>query len=220
MTWFFCVVVSMEVFVTIIDQLAHIEHAAIAALADCGDTQALNEWKSAYLGKQGAIAKLSRELGSLAAADRPAAGQRFNAVRQVLESALDEREQSIHQQEQQQAFAHEAIDVTLPGREPVMGRLHPSTRVLRMISDIFAKAPRSRPTHSTSNCSTFRLIIQPVTCGTPFTLIPLPAPRKYYCARTPHQARSMPCARMHPTRYVSFCQASAIAMSKSRPATK
>ncbi len=124
---------------TIIDQLAHIEHAAIAALADCGDTQALNEWKSAYLGKQGAIAKLSRELGSLAAADRPAAGQRFNAVRQVLESALDEREQSIHQQEQQQAFAHEAIDVTLPGREPVMGRLHPSTRVLRMISDIFAE---------------------------------------------------------------------------------
>ncbi|MEY2846313.1 MAG: hypothetical protein RL076_1859, partial [Chloroflexota bacterium] len=66
---------------SIIDQLATIEATALADLTTISDGDALAEWKSNYLGKQGAIAKLSRELGTLPAADRPAAGQRFNAVR-------------------------------------------------------------------------------------------------------------------------------------------
>lgn len=129
----------MEVTVTIIDQLAHIEQTALAALSEIRDAETLSEWKSTYLGKQGSIAKLSRELGTLSAEERPAAGQRFNAVRTALDSALAERESHIRSHALQDAFNNEAVDVTLPGRTPVMGRLHPSTRVLRMITDIFAE---------------------------------------------------------------------------------
>ncbi|MFZ9857409.1 MAG: phenylalanine--tRNA ligase subunit alpha [Roseiflexaceae bacterium] len=124
---------------SIIDQLAQIEQDALAALPDISSVDALTEWKSSYLGKQGAIAKLSRELGTLPADQRPTAGQRFNAVRGTLESALSERENFINSAAQNEAFNREAVDVTLPGRPTVVGRLHPSTRVLRMITDIFAE---------------------------------------------------------------------------------
>jgi phenylalanyl-tRNA synthetase alpha chain len=128
-----------EEYVSIIDQLATIEATALAALAIISDAEALADWKSSVLGKQGSIAKLSRELGTLPASDRPAAGQRFNAVRTALDSAFAEREAIISASALQSAFANEAVDVTMPGRQPVVGRLHPSTRVLRMITDIFAE---------------------------------------------------------------------------------
>jgi phenylalanyl-tRNA synthetase alpha chain len=129
---------TTEEYVSIIDQLAAIEQAALAALETITTSDAIGEWKSNYLGKQGAIAKLSRELGTLPSDQRPAAGQRFNAVRAVLDEAFTSRETTISAAAQQQAFGHDAVDVTLPGRLPVVGRLHPSTRVLRMITDIFA----------------------------------------------------------------------------------
>jgi len=124
---------------SIIDQLAAIESAALAALNGIDSVDALAAWKSDYVGKTGQIVKLSRELGTLAATDRPAAGQRFNAVRTSLDEALNTREAIVNAAAQGHAFASEALDVTLPGRPLTVGRLHPSTRVLRMITNIFAE---------------------------------------------------------------------------------
>jgi phenylalanyl-tRNA synthetase alpha chain len=86
---------TTEEYVSIIDQLAAIEQAALAALETITTSDAIGEWKSNYLGKQGAIAKLSRELGTLPSDQRPAAGQRFNAVRAVLDEAFTSRETTI-----------------------------------------------------------------------------------------------------------------------------
>ncbi|HYN89813.1 MAG TPA: phenylalanine--tRNA ligase subunit alpha, partial [Ardenticatenaceae bacterium] len=100
---------------------------------------ALDEWRQRYLGKKGELTTILRGLGQLPKEARPAAGQAANEVKLALENALAEREVALRSGELRQALAADAIDVTLPGRPVEVGRLHPSTQVLREIYDIFAE---------------------------------------------------------------------------------
>lgn len=118
---------------TLIDELNQLEREATAALDGVENLAALAEWKSAFLGKQGAISRLSRGLGTLPAAERPIAGARFNAARTALERAFEQAETRLKHAERQHAFEAEQVDVTLPGRAPSVGRLHPTTQILRTI---------------------------------------------------------------------------------------
>lgn len=124
---------------TVIDDLAALEQAAQAQLAQAADLAALADWKQAYLGKQGDLTKLSRGLGTLSAEDRPAAGQRFNAVRAVLEAGLADHEARLKRAAQSDMFEAEQVDVTLPGRPAAVGHVHPSTQILRTIGEIFGE---------------------------------------------------------------------------------
>jgi phenylalanyl-tRNA synthetase alpha chain len=124
---------------SIVDELGQLREKALAELGAAADLEALAEWKSAYLGKQGTLAKLSRGLGGLAPEERPAAGQQFNATRHALEQALEQAETGLRHAAQMNAFEAEQVDVTLPGRAASVGRLHPSTQTLRVMASAFAE---------------------------------------------------------------------------------
>jgi phenylalanyl-tRNA synthetase alpha chain len=124
---------------SLIDQLNQLEYEALAALEQIADLTALAEWKSAYLGKQGALSRLSRGLGALPAEERPVAGARFNAARATLEQALERAEAQLKRIARQHAFEADQVDVTLPGRAPAVGRLHPTTQMLRTIYGILGE---------------------------------------------------------------------------------
>src|SRR5689334_14033138 len=79
----------------IVDELSDMRERALADLAPIGDLDRLAEWKNAYLGKQGALTRLSRSLGALPAEERPRAGQQFNAARHDLERALSEADERL-----------------------------------------------------------------------------------------------------------------------------
>jgi phenylalanyl-tRNA synthetase alpha chain len=66
-------------------------------------------------------------------------GQQANAVKQVLETAYAEREKHLKEAALLSSLQGERLDVTLPGRIPLHGRLHPSTQTLRRIYRIFAE---------------------------------------------------------------------------------
>ncbi len=91
-----------------------------------------------YLGRKGSLATILRGLGALDAAERPAVGKLANDVKEKLEAALQTRMAAIEAAAQAAALAAERLDVTLPGRPSPMGRLHPSTQVLRRICQIWA----------------------------------------------------------------------------------
>jgi phenylalanyl-tRNA synthetase alpha chain len=124
---------------SIAEELSTVEQQAHDTLATADDLDALAQWKSTYLGKAGALTRLSRSLGKLPADERPEAGRRVNALRQMLESAYDERESALKAAAQQHALAHERVDVSLPGRRPNLGRMHLTTQVLRKVESIFAE---------------------------------------------------------------------------------
>ena len=76
-------------------------------------------------------------MGEIDPADRPQFGRRMNEVKQSLQGAFDLRSADVKRREMDASIARDALDVTLPGRRPQRGGLHPSTRVMRDIYRIF-----------------------------------------------------------------------------------
>ncbi len=111
---------------------------ALSALESIADSQALESWHAAYLGRKGQITQMIRRVGELPKEERPAFGRRANEIKRDLETAYEKRVQALKAAEMEKALAEGAIDVTLPGRPVARGRLHPSTQVLRRIYQIWA----------------------------------------------------------------------------------
>jgi phenylalanyl-tRNA synthetase alpha chain len=121
-----------------LDQLSNLQAQALAALKALDDMQALHAWNAKYLGRKGALTPFLRGISDLPPEDRPKVGRAVNEIKQTLTAAYEEREVEIEAAELERSLDAEAIDVTLPGRPHVVGRLHPSTQTLRRVYDIFA----------------------------------------------------------------------------------
>jgi len=101
------------------------------------DEAELERVKARYLGKDGSLTALLKNLGKLSADERPAAGARINQVKQAIEAALQQRRDALQQNQLTQKLAAESLDVTLPGRGSGVGGLHPVTRTLQRVEQLF-----------------------------------------------------------------------------------
>ncbi len=110
---------------------------ALALFAGIGDADQLEQAKARYLGKAGALTQLLKGLSKLPAAERPAFGSRVNAAKERLESALEEQRGRIQARKLETQLAGETLDVTLPGKGLAVGGLHPVTRTLERIEQLF-----------------------------------------------------------------------------------
>jgi len=119
--------------------LHELERRALEALRQAGSADALEEWRLAYLGKKGELTLAVRSVGQLPAEERPAFGKVANQVKDRLEAGFAERLETLKQAELERALRVSQLDVTLPGRRPAVGRLHPATQTLREIYRIFAR---------------------------------------------------------------------------------
>jgi phenylalanyl-tRNA synthetase alpha chain len=92
------------------------------------------EIKGRYTGKKrGVLQDLMASLKSVPPEERPAFGQAVNALKTELEQGVNEALARVRASRRAPA----AVDITLPGIRPDLGRLHPITRVRREIEDIF-----------------------------------------------------------------------------------
>jgi phenylalanyl-tRNA synthetase alpha chain len=91
-------------------------------------------------GKKGLITEQLKSLGSLPAAERPAAGQKINEAKARVQAALEARRAQLEAARLDAELAAGAIDVTLPGRGGGMGSIHPVTRTRLRIERIFGQA--------------------------------------------------------------------------------
>jgi phenylalanyl-tRNA synthetase alpha chain len=110
---------------------------ALAEVAGAGTTQDLEQVRVKYLGKKGVLTQLLRTMPSLPAAERPAVGRQANEAKVALEAALADRLAALGDAERRARLAAERVDLTLPGRRVVPGGLHPLSRVLDEIVDVF-----------------------------------------------------------------------------------
>ncbi len=120
---------------TTVSDIAALAGAARAELDAAQDEAALARWRIAYLGRKGRITALLRSLGELPLMERRRVGADANRLKQELEVAYEARRDLL--KEQRWAGGEGAIDVTLPGRPKRVGRLHPVTKTLRDMLDIF-----------------------------------------------------------------------------------
>ncbi len=110
---------------------------ARAAIARATSSAELEELRVRFLGRQGRLTTLLRSLGSLPPAERPAVGAAANAAKRELELLLEVRLSEAREVERRQERARHRLDLTLPGRRPPPGALHPLTRVQDEIVAIF-----------------------------------------------------------------------------------
>jgi phenylalanyl-tRNA synthetase alpha chain len=120
-----------------IDQLDDIEARVSAALNQAADLEQLEEWRRTTIGRKGEVQLLTRRMGEIDPADRPAFGKRINEIKQKLQAAFEARQQALKRAAHDAEAGAESLDVTLPGRRPALGGLHPSTLVMRRIERIF-----------------------------------------------------------------------------------
>lgn len=122
---------------TILEQLEAAYEVAVGGLESAETTDQTTEWYRETLGKKGSIQLMSRQFGKLSSEEKPLFGKRLNEIKNELEAKLQERQDTLKRAEIDAKIASDAIDVTLPGRPQPIGRLHPSTMVLRDVLRIF-----------------------------------------------------------------------------------
>lgn len=106
----------------------------LAALTDAGQ---LEEFRIRFLGRKGALSNAMRSLGKASPEDRPRLGQLANTIKAEIEDLFGRKQKALTEQLSSLSTDREPIDLTLPGRRPVMGRLHPVTQVMNEVCSIF-----------------------------------------------------------------------------------
>jgi phenylalanyl-tRNA synthetase alpha chain len=117
-----------------LEQLEQLRLEALEKLAAIADGEALDGWEKRFIGRKGAVTEMTRRVGELSKDERPEFGRRVNEIKQALSAAYEARAATVQSAEMERRLASGALDVSLPGRPKLLGRLHPSTQILR---DIF-----------------------------------------------------------------------------------
>ena len=119
------------------EQLRNIEEKARDAISSVTDLRALDDLRVSLLGKKGELTAILKQMGKLSAEERPAMGQLANRVRATLEQLLSEKNAALHSAAQAARLGAERVDITMPGKRPAAGRLHPLQIVENEVKEIF-----------------------------------------------------------------------------------
>ena len=132
--------------------LQEIQQQGLNGLQAVVDEATLQEWRVTALGRNAPIMGVMRDMPKYAPEARPQVGKLANQVKQALEAALEERQQAMKASALERTLNAERLDVTMPGRLPLQGRLHPTTQTLREIirtlSEMGFQTYRSREVES------------------------------------------------------------------------
>ena len=119
------------------EKLEQIKVKALAELDQAQDLTVLEELRVRLLGKKGELTAVLKMMGGLSPEERPIMGQLANSVRAAIEEKLELRKKALNATALEAKLAAEAIDVTIPGDEVLMGHEHPMNQVLQEIKDLF-----------------------------------------------------------------------------------
>jgi len=121
-----------------LEELGKLKANATAELDGLRNLKELDDWRVRYLGRKGSLTSILRSLGSLSLEERRAAGTEANRLKTELETVLKEKEEALKETALTTALEQARVDVTLPGYPISLGRLHPTTQIIREMCDIFA----------------------------------------------------------------------------------
>jgi phenylalanyl-tRNA synthetase alpha chain len=119
--------------------IENLTHSALAEIGSASGLDALESLRVSLLGKSGSITGQLKQLGALPADQRKAFGEQVNRAKDAIGEAIATRKIVLEEAAFCERLATERIDVTLPGRGNGIGNLHPVSRTLERITDIFAR---------------------------------------------------------------------------------
>jgi phenylalanyl-tRNA synthetase alpha chain len=97
----------------------------------------LDELRVELIGKAGLLTNKLKELGKLPLDERKVQGELVNRAKEQVEQGIATGKADLENQALERRLAQERVDITLPGRNADLGSIHPVTRALERIVDIF-----------------------------------------------------------------------------------
>jgi phenylalanyl-tRNA synthetase alpha chain len=122
---------------SLLANLDQIVAEAATLIEQAGDSSALEQLKSKYLGKKSLLTDLLKNLINYEQSEKPKIGQAINSAKEKIVLAIEERQQTLQNIELEKNLSREAIDITLPSRGQNIGTLHPITKIQRIFEKFF-----------------------------------------------------------------------------------
>jgi phenylalanyl-tRNA synthetase alpha chain len=116
---------------------SHIAEEAKTQIASCQDGEALEVLRVKYLGRKGMVQDLMAKIPALAPEERRAFGAGVNNLKNNLADLFAQREATLNNSAV--LFRGAGMDRTLPGKKPLLGKLHPLTQVQSEICEVFGR---------------------------------------------------------------------------------
>jgi phenylalanyl-tRNA synthetase alpha chain len=119
------------------EEIRALQADACARIEAAHSVEELDAVRVEALGRKGALAQISKEMGKLAPEERARAGKLLNAAKQALEEAFEGRKSKFDEAKLAAQLDAEWIDLTIPAPGLRPGSLHPITQIQTEIEDLF-----------------------------------------------------------------------------------
>ena len=116
-----------------LEEVRQLASVAVEEIEAAQDDKALEALRVHHLGRKSRLRQIARQIGHLPAAERPALGEATGRAQQAIQQALDDKALVLRQL----AESASALDVTLPGRRPLLGCAHPLSQLTDELISIF-----------------------------------------------------------------------------------
>jgi len=118
------------------DELNQVKRKALEELTSIAEPLELELWRKRYLGRKGLITLLFKRLAEVPKEEKPTVGKLANQVKEDLTREFKTVSNSLGTGKAQE---DKVLDITLPGRRPTRGHLHPITHTNGEICAIFSR---------------------------------------------------------------------------------
>lgn len=118
------------------EKLEEILKEGLAEIERANDLKSLDEVRVKFLGKQGALTSILRNMKEVPQEERKEVGSLANGVREKLESALSKKSEKLEEYALNLKMQSEKVDITMPSKGVKRGALHPLTRFNNKFMDI------------------------------------------------------------------------------------
>lgn len=118
------------------EKLEEILKEGLTEIERANDLKSLDEVRVKFLGKQGALTSILRNMKEVPQEERKEVGSLANGVREKLESALSKKSEKLEEDALNLRMQSEKVDITMPSVGEKRGALHPLTRFNNKFMDI------------------------------------------------------------------------------------
>jgi len=99
----------------------------------------VNQMKSDLFGKNGLVSSQFKKIGTIAETERKKFASELNVIKDELQDLINLKIKEIENEEIKEKLQKEKIDITLPERPFVRGKIHPVSQTIDEISSIFSE---------------------------------------------------------------------------------
>ncbi len=121
------------------EDLESLKTQILQNIAAAADLKSLDEVRVAAMGKKGAVTEMMKGLGALPQEQKIEAGKKLNVLKNEIEQAVANRREILENEVLNQKLATEIVDVTLPIRPEIQGRVHPVSKIYEEVVAIFGQ---------------------------------------------------------------------------------